>query len=82
MSQEKDKNQSVDSREVQTTAVDNREVQTTAIDSDDINEQSWAKPTDPSPAPADIAPIPPQQEGGGESNPQQGENGKGDSNGK
>ena len=62
------------------------------IDTDDINEQSWAKPTEPSPAPADIAPLPPQQEGGGESNPQQGESGnpppkqsedgKGDSKGK
>ena len=61
MSQEKEKNQSADSREVRTVVVDKG----------DINEQSWAKPTDPSPAPVDIAPLPPQPERGGESNPQQ-----------
>ena len=68
------------------------QVITQVIDTDDINEQSWAKPTEPSPAPADIAPLPPQQEGDGEPNPQQvggdnppsqqGESGKGDSKGK
>lgn len=36
---------------------------------DEINQ--WAKPPKPSPAPEDIAPLPPEQEGDGESNPQQ-----------
>jgi len=53
-------------------AADSREVRTVVVDEIDINE-SWLKPTNPTPAPVDIAPLPPQQDTGGESNPQQGE---------
>ena len=39
-------------------------------------DQKWAKPPNVSPAPGDIAPLPPGQEGDGKSNPQQEGNGK------
>ena len=65
---------------------------TQVIDTKDYFKRGWSKPTNPSPAPADIAPLPPQPEGGGESKPQQGgsgnpppkqsEGGNGDSKGK
>ena len=40
---------------------------TQVIDTKDYFKKGWSKPTNPSPAPADIAPLPPQPEGGGES---------------
>ena len=49
------------------------EIITQVIDTGDLNKSSWAKPTEPSPAPVDIAPLPPQQGGGNNPPPQQGE---------
>lgn len=63
-----------------TQVIDNNDQK--VIDSNDQLEKGWAKPTAPSPPPVDIAPLPPQQEGEGESNPQQGESGNTDSKGK
>ncbi|MYA98661.1 hypothetical protein F4X90_03115 [Candidatus Poribacteria bacterium] len=70
---------------------ENSQIITQVIDTGDLNESSWAKPTEPSPAPVDIAPLPPQQGEGnnppsqqGEGNnppPQQGESGSTDSEG-
>lgn len=42
------------------------------IDTKDYFKKGWTKPTNPSPAPDNIAPLPPQGSGGGNSKPQQG----------
>ena len=42
------------------------------IDTKDYFKRGWTKPTNPSPAPADIAPLPPQGSGGNNPKPQQG----------
>ena len=62
------------------------------IDTKDYIKEGWTKPTNPSPAPSDIAPLPPQGSGGNNPKPSQGgsgnpppkqsEGGKGDSKGK
>ena len=70
---------------------ENPQIITQVMDTDDILEKGWAKPIEPSPAPVDIAPLPPQQvvgeskpEPGGSGNPpqQQGETGHTDAKGK
>ena len=42
------------------------------IDTKDYFKRGWTKPTNPSPAPADIAPLPPQGSGGNNPKPQPG----------
>ena len=42
------------------------------IDTKDYFKKGWTKPTNPSPAPDNIAPLPPQGSGGDNSKPRQG----------